>query len=55
MAKTLYKYSVVEAQNASLGQAGLKLIDDSNENNSPFVSIQGFCLCVVRRGSGKIL
>jgi|TARA_B100000073_G_scaffold132540_1_gene108532 uncharacterized protein YcgI (DUF1989 family) len=40
MAKTLYKYSVVEAQNASLGQAGLILIDDTNEHTGPFVAIQ---------------
>ena len=40
MAKTLYKYSVVEAQNASLGQAGLILIDDDAEHAGPFVAIQ---------------
>jgi uncharacterized protein YcgI (DUF1989 family) len=40
MAKTLMKYTVVEAQNASLGQAGLILIDDDNEHTGPFVAIQ---------------
>ncbi len=33
------KYTVVEAQNASLGQNGCKLIDDTNEHTGPFVAI----------------
>jgi len=40
MAKTLMKYTVVEAQNASLGQAGLILIDDTAAHTGPFVAIQ---------------
>lgn len=40
MAKTLMRYTVAEAQNASLGQAGLILIDDTNAHTGPFVAIQ---------------
>jgi hypothetical protein len=39
MAKSLQKYTVQEAQNASLGQAGVILIDDTNEHTGPFVAI----------------
>lgn len=40
MAKSLNKYTVVEAQNASLGQAGVILIDDTDAHTGPFVAIQ---------------
>ena len=44
MAKTLRKYTVSEAQNAALGQAGVVLIDDvttgtTNAHFGPFVAI----------------
>ena len=39
MAKSLNKYTVVEAQNASLGQAGVILIDDTDAHTGPFVAI----------------
>ena len=39
MAKGLHKYTVVEAQNAALGQAGAILIDDTNEHTGPYVAI----------------
>ena len=39
MAKTLNKYTVAEAQNAALGQAGLILIDDTDAHTGPFVAI----------------
>jgi uncharacterized protein YcgI (DUF1989 family) len=47
MAKSLHKYTVVEAQNASLGQAGVILIDDTNEHAGPFVAIQALADAVV--------
>tara|TARA_R110002153_G_scaffold39879_2_gene114548 strand:- start:86 stop:358 length:273 start_codon:yes stop_codon:yes gene_type:complete len=47
MAKSLHKYTVVEAQNASLGQAGVILIDDLNEHTGPFVAIQALADAVV--------
>lgn len=40
MAKTLMKYTVAEAQNAGLGQAGVILIDDTAAHTGPFVAIQ---------------
>ena len=40
MAKTLMRYTVAEAQNASLGQAGVVLIDDTDAHTGPFVAIQ---------------
>ena len=40
MARTLMKYTVAEAQNASLGQAGVVLIDDTDAHTGPFVAIQ---------------
>ena len=40
MATTLMRYTVAEAQNASLGQAGVILIDDTNAHTGPFVAIQ---------------
>ena len=39
MATSLHKYTVVEAQNAALGQAGVILIDDPNAHTGPFVAI----------------
>ena len=36
----LQGFTVQEAQNASLGQAGLILIVDTNEHTGPFVAIQ---------------
>ena len=39
MAKGLHKYSVQEAQNAALGQAGSILIDDTSQHTGPFVAI----------------
>ena len=40
MAKTLMNYTVAEAQNAGLGQAGVILIDDTDAHTGPFVAIQ---------------
>ena len=34
------KYTVAEAQNAGLGQAGVILIDDTAAHTGPFVAIQ---------------
>ena len=39
MATSLHKYTVVEAQNAGLGQAGCILIDDTDSHTGPFVAI----------------
>ena len=39
MAKTLMRYTVAEAQNAALGQAGVILIDDTDAHTGPFVAI----------------
>ena len=39
MARTLMKYTVAEAQNAALGQAGSILIDDTVEHTGPYVAI----------------
>ena len=39
MAKSLLKYTVAEAQNAALGQAGVILIDDTDAHSGPFVAI----------------
>jgi hypothetical protein len=39
MAKTLMKYTVAEAQNAALGQAGSILIDDTASHTGPYVAI----------------
>ena len=40
MATSLMRYTVAEAQNASLGQAGVILIDDTDAHTGPFVAIQ---------------
>ena len=39
MAKGLHNYTVQEAQNAGLGQAGLILIDGTAAHTGPFVAI----------------
>ncbi len=39
MASSLHKLSVVEAGNASLGQAGAKFIKDTEEHTGTFVAI----------------
>ena len=39
MAKSLHKYTVAEAQNAALGQAGVIMIDDTDAHTGPFVAI----------------
>ena len=39
MATSLHKYTVVEAQNAALGQAGVIMIDDTDAHTGPFVAI----------------
>ena len=39
MARTLMKYTVAEAQNAALGQAGSVFIDDANIHTGTFVAI----------------
>ena len=39
MAKSLHNYTVVEAQNAALGQAGAVFIDDADLHTGPFVAI----------------
>ena len=36
----LHKYTVQEAQNAALGQAGAKFISDGEEHTGTFVAIQ---------------
>ena len=40
MASSLHKYTVVEAQNASMGQAGAKFISDTAVHTGTFVAIQ---------------
>ncbi len=47
MAKTLMRYTVAEAQNAALGQAGAILIDDQDEHTGPFVAISALSDAVV--------
>ena len=39
MAASLHKFTVVEAQNAALGQAGVIMIDDTDAHTGPFVAI----------------
>jgi uncharacterized protein YcgI (DUF1989 family) len=39
MARTLMKYTVAEAQNAALGQAGSVFIDDTDIHTGTFVAI----------------
>ena len=40
MAKSLHKFTVAEAQNAGMGQAGAKFISDNAEHTGSFVAIQ---------------
>ena len=40
MARTLMKYTVAEAQNAALGQAGAKFINATAVHSGSFVAIQ---------------
>ena len=47
MAKSLSNYTVAEAQNAALGQAGVILIDDLVEHTGPFVAITALSDAVV--------
>ena len=47
MAKSLHKYTVVEAQNAALGQAGVIMIDDTDAHTGPFVAITAITDAVV--------
>ena len=47
MAKSLQKYTVVEAQNAALGQAGVIMIDDTDAHTGPFVAITAITDAVV--------
>jgi hypothetical protein len=39
MASSLHKYTVLEAQNASLGQAGAKFISDTSAHTGSFIAI----------------
>jgi len=41
MAKDLHNYSVQEAENAKLGQAGAVIIDGTDEISGPFIAITG--------------
>ena len=47
MAKTLMRYTVAEAQNAALGQAGVILIDDTNAQSGPFVAVTALADAVI--------
>ena len=47
MAKSLHNYTVVEAQNAALGQAGSILIDDASQHTGKFVAITAITDAVV--------
>ena len=47
MAKSLHNYTVVEAQNAALGQAGSILIDDDAQHTGKFVAITAITESVV--------
>ena len=47
MAKSLHNYTVVEAQNAALGQAGSILIDDTSQHTGKFVAITAITDAVV--------
>ena len=47
MAASLHKYTVVEAQNAGLGQAGCILIDDQNAQTGPFAAITAITDAVI--------
>ena len=47
MAKSLHNYTVVEAQNVALGQAGSILIDDTAQHTGKFVAITAITDAVV--------
>ena len=47
MAKSLHKYTIVEAQNIALGQAGVIMIDDTDAHTGPFVAITAITDAVV--------
>ena len=47
MAKSLHNYTVVEAQNAALGQAGVILIDDTNAQTGPFVAVTALSSAII--------
>jgi len=47
MATSLHKYTVIEAQNAALGQAGVIMIDDTDAHTGPFVAITAMTDAVV--------
>ena len=40
MASSLHKFTVAEAQNAGMGQAGAKFISDNETHSGSFVAIQ---------------
>ena len=41
MAKSLHKFTVAEAQNAGMGQAGSVFIDDTAQHTAGYYAIQG--------------
>jgi uncharacterized protein YcgI (DUF1989 family) len=47
MAKSLHNYTVAEAQNVALGQAGSILIDDTAQHSGKFVAITALADAVV--------
>ena len=47
MARTLMKYTVAEAQNAALGQAGVILIDDTIAQTGPFVAVTALSSAII--------
>jgi len=47
MAKSLHNYTVAEAQNVALGQAGSVLIDDTAQHTGPFVAITAITDAVI--------
>ena len=47
MSKSLHKYTIVEAQNVALGQAGVIMIDDTDAHTGPFVAITAITDAVV--------
>ena len=47
MANGLHKYTVQEAQNASLGQAGYDLVSNATVNSDTYVAITAITECVV--------
>ena len=47
MAKDLHNYSVQEAENAGLGQAGAVIIDGTDEITGPFIAVTALAAAVV--------